>query len=437
MTALSSLSSIRLLLAGAVLALVVAGGWGLAATESAAKGSGAIALAAAALLLAVLAGLRRHARLLDEIADIAAGCAAGQIDLRFNRRARAGDLAKLAVAMNDLLDLMEAFTKEASGAMTTASQGAYFRKILPSGLQGDFLDYAAKVNAALDAMDSKTRAFSSSAGEIGEDIQRVVQSVSGAAQQLSGESDALSQRVGAIAQQADHVREAAEQSTDALDGIAAATEEFAASIRDIGEQITGSAQLAENAVTRADIADRNIAELNAMADRVSKVIELITAIAEQTNLLALNATIEAARAGEAGKGFAVVASEVKNLAGQTAHAAEEVTAEIGQMQRLTQAAVDSVRDIHANIAEIDAGARHVAEAVQQQNHVVGDIGRQIEAAVARMRRIADIVREVADGTTESDHSVRSVRQAAEEMKRQSAGLDERVRHFVGKVLAVS
>jgi methyl-accepting chemotaxis protein len=182
---------------------------------------------------------------------------------------------------------------------------------------------------------------------------------------------------------------------------------------------------------------QHISTLNSNAGRIGGILSMIDDVSRQTKLLAFNASIEAARAGEAGKGFAVVASEVKNLAGQTAHAAEEVTAEIGQMQRLTQAAVDSVRDIHANIAEIDAGARHVAEAVQQQNHVVGDIGRQIEAAVARMRRIADIVREVADGTTESDHSVRSVRQAAEEMKRQSAGLDERVRHFVGKVLAVS
>lgn len=97
--------------------------------------------------------------------------------------------------------------------------------------------------------------------------------------------------------------------------------------------------MAEGAVRQPQKADNQIMKLSEAAQRIGDVVKIITEIAEQTDLLALNATIGSARAGEAGRGFAVVALEVKSLASQTARATEEISSHINGMQEATQDSV--------------------------------------------------------------------------------------------------
>ncbi|WP_084716699.1 methyl-accepting chemotaxis protein [Thalassospira permensis] len=436
MISLFSLSNLRrILISGLMLAFGLIGALLMAPTHA----PFVSLIATIALLVMALIGtvaLTRHKRIIDELHDIVHDAADGKMGVRVNNRQTQGYLAPLQNAVNQLLDLTEAFAKEAAGAMGHASRGSYYRKILPRGLRGDLIGYAGTVNAALDAMHEKTRNFSDSAGRIGDDIQSVVGSVSNSAKQLSDSSDFLSRQVSRIAEQANDMRLAADDSTEALNGIAVATEQFSASIRQIGAQINGSAELAEAAVSRARVADNHITRLDDMALRVTKVVELITDVADQTNLLALNATIEAARAGEAGKGFAVVATEVKNLASQTSRAAEQVIGEIGEMQSMTREAVSSVREINEKISEIDSGARLVAEAAREQTEVVGAISDRIDQAVRRMQTIAAILADVASGTTESGSVVLQLHSEAINLLGQADSLDGDVRRFIDKVLNV-
>jgi len=436
MISLFSLSNLRrILISGLVLAFGLIGTLLLAPTHAPLVST----IAIIGLLVLALIGtvaITRHKRIIDELHDIVHDAADGKMGVRVNNRQTQGYLAPLQNAVNQLLDLTEAFAKEAAGAMGHASRGSYYRKILPKGLRGDLIGYAGTVNAALDAMSEKTRSFTYNAGRIGEDIQSVVGSVSSSAKQLSDSSDFLSRQVSRIAEQANDMRLAADDSTEALNGIAVATEQFSASIRQIGAQINGSAELAEAAVSRARVADDHITRLDDMALRVTKVVELITDVAEQTNLLALNATIEAARAGEAGKGFAVVATEVKNLASQTSRAAEQVIGEIGEMQSMTREAVSSVREINEKISEIDSGARLVAEAAREQTEVVGAISDRIDQAVRRMQTIAAILADVASGTTESGSVVLQLHSEATNLLGQADSLDGDVRRFIDKVLKV-
>ncbi|MED5575737.1 MAG: methyl-accepting chemotaxis protein [Pseudomonadota bacterium] len=100
-------------------------------------------------------------------------------------------------------------------------------------------------------------------------------------------------------------------------------EELSAFISEVSRQVNQSTECAPGAVERVDRANKEVQGLASAADRIGEVVELITDIAAQTNLLALNATIKAARAGNASKGFAAVATEVKSLATQTAAATEQ------------------------------------------------------------------------------------------------------------------
>ena len=109
-----------------------------------------------------------------------------------------------------------------------------------------------------------------------------------------------------------------------------------------------------------------VAGLAVSASKIGEVVSLIQDIAEQTNLLALNATIEAARAGEAGKGFAVVASEVKELATQTAKATEAISEQIAGIQSKTDSSVEAIRSISNTMAKVSSSTEAIAAAVEEQ-----------------------------------------------------------------------
>ena len=131
--------------------------------------------------------------------------------------------------------------------------------------------------------------------------------------------------LAASARTSDRAKAAVTSSTETSAGAvvaAGATDELTASIAEINRQLNRTAGSVREAVAKADKTDAEIASLADAAQKVGDVIKLIQHIAGQTNLLALNATIEAARAGVAGRGFGVVAAEVKSLSLQTAKATD-------------------------------------------------------------------------------------------------------------------
>ena len=170
------------------------------------------------------------------------------------------------------------------------------------------------------------------------------------------------------------------QASDTSEGAqtaAAAVEEMSASVQEIANSATQAVTVAREAVTAASTASDRVAQLDLSSQEIGVVVKLITSIAEQTNLLALNATIEAARAGEAGKGFAVVASEVKELARETADATQRITKMIGTLQDDSSHVTTALTAITDLIHQISDAQTSIAGAVEEQSATTNEISRSV------------------------------------------------------------
>ncbi|WP_377806499.1 PAS domain S-box protein [Azospirillum sp. A29] len=192
-------------------------------------------------------------------------------------------------------------------------------------------------------------------------------------------------------------------------------EELAASIGEIGRRMSDAALVTEQAVEQANHTNAIMTSLAETANRIGSVVSLIQQIASQTNLLALNATIEAARAGEAGKGFSVVASEVKNLATQTAKATDDISEQISGVQAATAEVVEAINGISGIIAQINDISIAIASAVEEQDAMTREMA-------ANMNGAAQGVGNVSAGMSTITSAIRVVNDATVKVRRMSQSL---------------
>ena len=327
------------------------------------------------------------------------------------------------------------------------------RKLRPLG---DLVQQAQALGAGdlgarmAQSSDDEIGELARSFNRMGEALANMVAGIRSAAQDVSARSQSMS----ALSRDA---YQGIDQQSGEISSMAGAVEEFSATSQNIADNMrstermasanaqqtrigrTSMDQASEALVQIAEALEQTSTVINGLGQRsqeIGGIVSVITAIADQTNLLALNAAIEAARAGEQGRGFAVVADEVRNLAGRTREATNEISTMIGSIQSETSSAIATMeqgRQLMQDGLERNAKVASALAQISEQSEAAGEQFAAITTATSEQSSTATVLssnlQSIAQANGEQREVVANLADTALELDRLAAQLRQEVERF--------
>jgi len=379
------------------------------------------------LLVALLGAFLLSKKITRPVQDVVfAAHQISQGDVNTTVKVKTSDeIGELAKSFND----MTAYLQEAAGAARSIAQNDLTVSITPRSESDVFgKSFQTMINNLSDVI----RALSDNARDVASAAAEVASSSEQMSRGANQQSSQVEQVSSAIAEMTTTINESSQNAGQASDASQNASQ-FAGEGGQIVQQTIEGMQRIADVVTESST---GISELSQSAEKIGEIIVVIDDIADQTNLLALNAAIEAARAGEQGRGFAVVADEVRKLAERTARATSEITDMITAVQDKTQSSVTSmdrgIEEVKGGRKLADAAGTSLGEIVTMSERVL-DMVQQIASAAEEQsvtaNQIGQSIFEIASVTKEAAAGAEQSAQAAEELNHQAESLKEIVSRF--------